>query len=110
MTDRKIKPMNESRGTHVPHSIIQPPPKPQHRQQNMNEQEPDTHLITAAPEMLEALKGMIELAEEWFLRGYRPKEDYWRNEDFMIWRSLSYESNRFQAARAAIAKAEGRQG
>lgn len=33
MFDKKnIKPMNESRGTHVPHSIIQPPPKPYHRE------------------------------------------------------------------------------
>jgi hypothetical protein len=29
---KKIKPMNESRGTHVPHSIIQPPPKPYHQE------------------------------------------------------------------------------
>jgi len=33
MFDKKnIKPMNESRGTHVPHSIIQPPPKPYHQE------------------------------------------------------------------------------
>ena len=32
MTDnKKIKPLNESRGTHVPHSNPQPPPKPHHR-------------------------------------------------------------------------------
>jgi hypothetical protein len=29
---KKIKPMNESRGTHVSHSIIQPPPKPYHQE------------------------------------------------------------------------------
>jgi hypothetical protein len=31
MFNKKIKPLNESRGTHVPHSNPQPPPKPHHR-------------------------------------------------------------------------------
>lgn len=39
---KKIKPMNESRGTHVPHSIIQPPPKPYH-QEHKTEKEMTTY-------------------------------------------------------------------
>jgi len=35
MFNKKIKPLNESRGTHVPHSNPQPPPKPHHRDKQM---------------------------------------------------------------------------
>ncbi len=37
MFDKKIKPLNESRGTHVPHSNPQPPPRPHHRDKSKTE-------------------------------------------------------------------------
>jgi hypothetical protein len=37
MFDKKVKPLNESRGTHVPHSNPQPPPRPHHRDKSKTE-------------------------------------------------------------------------
>ena len=42
MINKNIKPSNESRGTHVPHSIIQPPPK-RHHQEHKPEKEMTTY-------------------------------------------------------------------
>ena len=49
---KKIKPMNESRGTHVPHSIIQPPPKPYH-QEHKPEKEMTTYNLLILDKMIQ---------------------------------------------------------
>ena len=62
-------------------------------------------LIAATPELLEALKEMIHLAEFWINR--EDRRDYSRGR-WMMWHALGHGSNALLNAREAIAKAEGK--
>ena len=59
---------------------------------------------TAAPDLLEALNSMIDLAEFWI--NHR-QERYMSEEQYRVWLALGHKSNAMIKARAAIARATG---
>jgi hypothetical protein len=66
----------------------------------------NARIIAAAPELLEALNSMIDLAEFWI--NHR-QERHMSEEQYRVWLALGHESNAMIKARAAIARATGGQ-
>lgn len=65
----------------------------------------NARIIAAAPELLEALRAMIDLAEFWI--NHR-QERRMCEEQYKVWIALGHESSAMVKARTAIARATGR--
>ena len=66
----------------------------------------NARIIAAAPDLLSALKSMVDLAEFWI--DHR-QERHMSEEQYRVWLALGHESNAMLKARAAIARATGSQ-